>query len=104
MDGRIYIILSATFTMETHENFYYGDGAVAMDINYDHLAVSELGGAGDLLNGRVIRFHPEGKSSGQIRNIIGMAVKEVFGYCAEKKKNLIIEDIDLTVKRHSLSA
>ena len=101
-DGRAYIIPSATFAMETYENFYYGDGAVAMDINYDHLAVSELGRDGGLLGGHTIHFDPEGKSSGQMRNIIGMAVKEVFGYCMEKKKNLIIEDIDLTVKRHSL--
>lgn len=101
-DGRAYIIPSATFSMETHENFNYGNGVATMDINYDHLAVSELDSDGNLMDGRIIRFDPEGKSTGQMRNIIGMAVKEVFGYCSEKKKNLVIEDIDLAIKRHSL--
>ena len=38
------------------------------------------------------------KSAGQITNILGTAVKEVFNWCAEKDKRLIVEDIDLTIK------
>jgi len=33
-----------------------------------------------------------------ITNILGAAVKEVFNWCAEKDKRLIVEDIDLTIK------
>ncbi len=85
-DGRAYIIPVGYIRHETYENFYYGDGAVAMDINYDHLAVSELGRDGACWAAIPSISTRKGKSSGQMRNIIGMAVKEVFGYCMEKKR------------------
>ena len=38
------------------------------------------------------------KSTGQVTNILGAAVKDIFDWCAEKDKRLIVEDIDLTIK------
>lgn len=69
-----------------------------MDINYDHFALTELDETGKLLDQKLIRFDLVGKSTGQISNILGQAVKEVFDWCEEKDKRLIKEDIDLTMK------
>ena len=96
--GRQYLIVSVTMQLQSDENIYYGNGAVSMDINYDHFALTELDETGKLLDQKLIRFDLVGKSTGQISNILGQAVKEVFDWCAEKDKHLIKEDIDLTMK------
>ena len=47
---------------------------------------------------KLIRFDLMNKSTGQVTNILGAAVKDIFDWCAEKDKRLIVEDIDLTIK------
>lgn len=97
-DGRQYLIVSVTLKLQSDGNFYYENGAVSMDINYDHFALSELDEKGNLLDTKMIRFDLIGKTTGQNTNILGMAVKEVFDWCEQKDKRLIVEDIDLTIK------
>ena len=96
--NRQYLILSVTMKLQAYENSYYGNGAISMDINYDHFALAEIDKTGKLLDQKLIRFDLMNKSTGQITNILGAAVKEVFHWCAEKDKRLIVEDIDLTIK------
>ncbi len=96
--NRQYIIVSVTMELQAYENSYYGNGAISMDINYDHFALAEIDETGKLLDQKMIRFDLVKKSTGQITNILGAAVKEVFNWCAEKDKRLIVEDIDLTIK------
>ena len=90
--------MSVNLKLHAYENSYYGNGAISMDINYDHFALAELDETGKLLDQKLIRFYLMKKSTGQITNILGTAVKEVFNWCAEKDKRLIMEDIDLTIK------
>lgn len=97
-DGRQYLIVSVTMKLQSYENIYYGNGAVSMDINYDHFVLSELDENGNLLDMKMIRFDLIGKTTGQNTDILGMAVKEVFDWCEQKDKRLIVEDIDLTIK------
>ena len=80
-----------------HENSYYGNGAISMDINYDHFALAELDETGKLLDQKLIRFDLMNKSTGQVTNILGAAGRDIFDWC-EKDKRLIVEDIDLTIK------
>ena len=96
--GRQYLIVSVTMKLSSDENIYYGNGAVAMDINYDHFVLSELDETGKLMDIRLIPFDLVGKSTGQITSILGLAVEEAFNWCKEKDKRLIVEDIDMTVK------
>ena len=95
---RLYIIISVTMKLQTHENTFYGNGAIGLDINWDHFALSEVNEKGELLDSKIIRFDLLKKSTGQNTNILGRAVKEVFDWCAEKNKRLVVEDIDLTIK------
>ena len=96
--NRPYIIVSVNMKLQAYENSYYGNGAISMDVNYDHFALAEIDEKGKLLDQKLIRFDLVKKSTGQITNILGAAVKEVFNWCAEKDKRLIVEDIDLTIK------
>lgn len=95
---RLYIIVSVTMKLQTYENTFYGNGAIGLDINWDHFALSEVNEKGDLLDSKIIRFNLLKKSTGQNTNILGRAVKEVFDWCTEKNKRLVVEDIDLTIK------
>lgn len=97
-DGRLYIIVSVTMKIKTEENFDFSNGAVAMDINWDHFALAELDADGNLLDTKIIHFNLLDKSTGQNTNILGRAVKETFDWCELKDKRLIVEDIDLTIK------
>ena len=65
-------------------------GCVSIDLNYDHVAVSELDEKGNRLSGTVIRFSSEFKAKGQISEEIGGVMAKVRRYCAERKKPLIM--------------
>ena len=97
-DGRLYIIVSVTMKIETNENFDFSNGAVAMDINWDHFALAEIDASGNLLDTKVIHFDLLNNSTGQNTNILGRAVKEAFYWCEQKNKRLVVEDIDLVAK------
>ena len=47
--NRQYIIVSVTMKLQAYENSYYGNGAISMDINYDHFALAEINETGKLL-------------------------------------------------------
>ena len=98
LENKQYLIVSVTMKLKAYENSYYGNGAISMDINYDHFALAELDETGKLLDQKLIRFDLMNKSTGQVTNILGAAVKDIFDWCAEKDKRLIVEDIDLTIK------
>lgn len=61
-------------------NGYYGDGTIGIDINYDHIAMSETDQSGNLLHHEVMRYDMEGKRSGQIKHQISEALEKVFEY------------------------
>ena len=71
---------------------------IIVSVNMKLQAYAEIDETGKLLDQKLIRFDLVKKSTGQITNILGAAVKEVFNWCAEKDKRLIVEDIDLTIK------
>lgn len=101
--GRKYILVSITLELENHQcNEYFGDGCISIDLNYDHVAVSEIDKDGKRVGGEIFRFHPEGRTSGQISEDIGRMMAKVGRYCIEKKKPLIMEDIDTTISKHGL--
>ena len=46
------------------KSIYSGNGAISMDINYDHFALAELDETGKLLDQKLIRFDLMNKSTG----------------------------------------
>lgn len=101
--GRRYLIVSVTLLLENkYCNESLEKGCVSIDLNYDHVAVSELDEKGNRLGGIVIRFSPELKTKGQISEEIGRVMAKVGRYCAERKKPLIMEDLDTTLAKHGM--
>ena len=70
-ENKQYLIVSVTMKLKAYENSYYGNGAISMDINYDHFALAELDETGKLLDQKLIRFDLMNKSTGQVTNILG---------------------------------
>lgn len=87
---------------DDRKNDFYGNGCIAMDINWDRIAVTELDGEGSLLNKKVIPFKMEGLSSEQTGHQISNALEAVFAICCEKKKPLVAEDIGRTKRKQDL--
>ncbi len=95
--GRDYFILKASFLVSNdHVNTCLADGCVAVDINYDHLAVADINKDGCLLETKVFKFHTEGKNSGKAASILGHAVKEFMDYTEPKHKPIVKERLDIT--------
>lgn len=61
-ENKQYLIVSVTMKLKAYENSYYGNGAISMDINYDHFALAELDETGKLLEQKLIRFDLMNKS------------------------------------------
>ena len=74
-------------------NGYYGDGAIGIDINYDHIAMTETDQSGNLLHHEVMRYDMEGKRSGQIKHQISEALEKVFEYADQQHKPITAENI-----------
>lgn len=83
-------------------NDYYGDGCVAIDINWDRIALVELNGSGSLINRKVFPFQMEGLSSNQIESNISLALEQVFRYCKKVHKPLVAENIGKTKRKAGL--
>ena len=74
-------------------NGYYGDGAIGIDINYDHIAMTETDQSGNLLYHKVFHYDMEGKTSGQIKHQISEAIEKAFQYADQQHKPITAENI-----------
>lgn len=101
--GRKYVLVSATIPLENKSvNDSFASGCVSMDLNADHVALADLDEHGNYLSSKVIPFWLEGKTSGQVSEILGRVMAKVGGFCTERKKPFVMEDINLTLKRSGL--
>lgn len=101
--GRTYLQPSVTMVLEEERyNDSIDDGAVSIDLNWNHIALANLDAAGNLIEEFVIPVKTENQSAGQILNNIGRAMDKIGQYCESVKKPLIMEDIDLVIKRSGL--
>lgn len=101
--GRVYIIVSVTLELENkYVNYSTETGCVAIDLNYDHVALANIDENGNLLESKVIHFDILNKSSGAITDTIGRVMSEVGAYVESKNKVLIMEKIDTSKSRHGM--
>ena len=77
-------------------------GAIGVDLNADHLAVTETDRSGNFVNAFSVPLVTYGKSSHQAEALIGDAVAGVVGYARERRKPLVIERLDFQRKRAAL--
>ena len=77
-------------------------GAVGVDLNADHLAVTETDRSCNFVNTFSVPLVTYGKSAHQTEALIGDAVARVVEYARESRKPLVIERLDFRHKRAAL--
>ena len=77
-------------------------GAIGVDVNVDHLAVSETDWSGNWLRSWTVPLVTYGKSSKQAGALIGDAVAVVVASARDVGKPLVIENLDFSKKRDAL--
>ena len=77
-------------------------GAVGVDVNVDHLAVSETDSSGNWLRSWTVPLVTYGKSAKQAEALIGDAVARVVDIAREAGKPLVVENLDFSKKKDLL--
>jgi IS605 OrfB family transposase len=79
-------------------------GAIGVDINADHLAVSETDRFGNLVLSLRIDLHTYGKTRDQAKALIGDAGVRIADLAKSKCKPIVIEKLDFSKKKAELEA
>ena len=77
-------------------------GAIGVDVNTDHLAVSETGHSGNWLRSFSVPLVTYGKSKKRAEALIGDAVAQVVAFAKAAGKPLVIESLDFSKKKDQL--
>ena len=77
-------------------------GAIGVDLNADHLAVTETDRSGNFLNTFSVPLVTYGKTAHQSEALIGDAVTRVVECARQARKPLVIERLDFSRKRAAL--
>ena len=100
-DGKGWRMLVST-DVEGRAPIRTNKGIIGVDLNADHLAVTEADGSGNPVRTRRIPLVTYGCSSEQAGDRIGVAVKEVIAIAQEAGKPLAVEELDFTDKKRQL--
>ena len=78
------------------------NGAIGVDVNADHLAVTEIDCSGNVVRVKRIDLPVYGKTTNQAKAIIGDAVVAVAEMGRETKKPVVVEKLDFQKKKAQL--
>lgn len=79
-------------------------GAIGVDINADHLAVSEADRFGNLVHSLRIDLHTYGKTTDQAKALIGDAAVRIADLAKASGKPIVVEKLDFAKKKAELEA
>ena len=79
------------------------NGCLGIDINQDHLAISNIDSKGNLLNIETLKYDLNGTAH-QNNNSISLAIKDLMLIAVTLNKPIVIEKLDFSVKKKSLIA
>lgn len=79
-------------------------GTIGIDINADHLAVTEVDRFGNLKKSFNLALDLKDKSSNQSLDKIACAVKEITDYAVTKNKPIVIEKLNFSSKKKELKS
>ena len=77
-------------------------GAIGVDVNVDHLAVSETDASGNWVRSWRVPLVTNGKSGRQAEALIGDAVAGIVAVAREAGRPVVIEDLDFSKKKDVL--
>lgn len=75
-------------------NYSKSNGIISIDINVDHIALTNLNKKGSILDTQIFHYDLEGKSSTQSKWILENTIKSVLKVCIDNNKPIAIEDLD----------
>jgi IS605 OrfB family transposase len=77
-------------------------GVIGIDINANHLALTEIDRFGNPSISKSIPLNTYGKSQNQTKALIGDVCANIVDYAKEKGKSLVVEDLDFQKKKTQL--
>ena len=77
-------------------------GAIGVDLNADHMTVTEADRSGNFVNAFSMPLVTYGKTAHQAEALIGDAVTRVVEYARQARKPLVIERLDFQRKKAAL--
>ena len=98
-DGKGWRVFATTELPEVEITTDRRRGAIGVDLNADHLAVSETDASGNYVKAWRVPLVTYGKSHHQAEALIGDAVASVVEYAREVGKPLVIERLDFRQKK-----
>ena len=101
-DGKGWRVFATTGMMDVPVVTDKGRGAIGVDFNADHLAVTEADGSGNHVHAFSVPLVTYGKSRHQAEGIIGDAVASVVAYARDSGKPIVIEQLDFRQKKAAL--
>ena len=94
-NGRAYMLVKASFEVTFERlNDCTVNGIVSVDLNYDNIALSETNKDGCRVGRKVLTFDLLSGKSGHNKDLLGRVCAEVARYCRDKKKPLVMEDVN----------
>ncbi|MFB9760325.1 IS200/IS605 family accessory protein TnpB-related protein, partial [Ectobacillus funiculus] len=98
--GTYYIIKCIVEDPEhPHLNHSKADGVIGVDVNYNHIAFSNVNGQGQLLSSSCLYFSLEGKRSGQITKILEAEAIRLVDIAVQRNKPIVLEALDTTLSK-----
>jgi len=79
-------------------------GTIGIDINADHLSITEIDRFGNLIKSWDIQLNLKDKTSAQSLDNIACAVKEITDYAVKVSKSIVIEKLNFSQKKKELKA
>ena len=101
-DGKGWRVFVTTEMMDVPVETDQRRGVIGVDLNADHLAVSETDADGNWLKSWRVALVTYGKTSQQAEALIGDAVVSVVAYAREAAKPIVIEKLDFRTKKAAL--
>ena len=102
-DHKKYFIIKAIVEMEEREVMEdKRDGVIGIDINADHIAVSETDACGNCVLLKTVPMPLRGKTKNQRKHQIRQTAKEVVLECVRSHKPLVMEALDFEKKKSEM--
>jgi len=101
-DNKGWRVFVSVFLPEVKQISDRGLGVIGVDINVDHLAVTETDRFGNPVDFWSIPCCSYGKSADQSRAIIGEAVTSLVAIASDRRKPIVIEKLDFRKKKAAL--
>ena len=98
-DAKGWRVFVTTQMMDVPVVTHHACGAIGVDLNADHLAVSETDGDGNWLRSWRAPLVTHGRNTHQAEAIIGDAVASVVSYAREAGKPIVLEKLDFRHKK-----